>query len=144
MELTSTIQNDTVRQEIAADCSQLIDRQVSTKSGLSGLALKAAYKVVKGIGADYVPGAINRLLPETCAALDPIWAEGVQQGDPVAYLSEHKDRTADTILSTTDRRIANNGNAVIKSSYNKLRKSVKSDVVTAVPELAQILGKHVR
>lgn len=143
MELTSAIQNETVRNEIAADCSQLIDRQVSAKSGLSGMALKAAYKVVKGIGADYIPGAISRLLPETCAALDPIWAEGVREGDPVTYLSEHQDRTADTILSTTDHRIANNGNAIIKSSYKKLRKSVKGDVVAAVPELARILKKYV-
>ena len=142
MELTNTIQDKAVRDRIAADCTQLIDQQVSAKSGLSGLALKATYGVVKGIGADYIPGAINRLLPETCAALDPIWAEGTQAGDPVAYLTQNKDRTADIILSTTDTRIANNGNGVIKASYNKLRKSVKSDVATAVPELAKILDKH--
>ena len=142
MKLTNTIQDKAVRDRIAADCAQLIDRQVAAKSGLSGLALKATYGVVKGIGADYVPGAINRLLPETCAALDPIWAEGAQSGDPVAYLTQHKDRTADVILSTTDTRIANNGNGVIKASYNKLRKSVKGDVTAAVPELAQILDKH--
>lgn len=142
MELTSTIQDQTVRKDIAADCTQLIDRQVSNKGGLSGLAFKATYGVVKGLGADYIPGAINRLLPETCAALDPIWEEGKQKGDPVAYLSQHQDRTADIILSTTDRRIANNGNSVIKASYNKLRKSVKGDVASAVPKLAEILGKY--
>lgn len=142
MALTQTIQDAAVRKEIAADCSQLIDQIVSTKSGLSGLAFKATYGVVKGIGADYIPGAINRLLPETFAALDPIWQEGKTQGDPVNYLSTHKDRTADVILSTTDHRIANNGNAVIKASYNKLRKSVKGDVAAAVPDLAQIISKH--
>ena len=144
MELTNKIQDEAVRESIAADCTHLIDQQVSAKSGLSGLALKATYGVVKNVGADYVPGAIKRLLPETCAALDPIWAEGVQKGDPVAYLSQHKDRTADVILSTTDTRIANNGSGIIKASYNKLRKSVKSDVAAAVPELAQILSKHTR
>ena len=144
MELTQKTQDAAVRKEIAADCTQLIDRIVSAKSGLTGLAFKATYGVVKGIGADYVPGAINRLLPETCAALDPIWEEGKQKGDPVTYLSDRKDRTADIILSTTDTRIANNGNSVIKGAYNKLRKSVKGDVAAAVPELAQILDKHTR
>lgn len=144
MTLTSKIQDKAVRKSIAADCTQLIDQQVSAKGGLSGLALKATYGVVKGIGADYVPGAINRLLPETCTALDPIWAEGIEKGDPVAYLSQNKDRTADLILSTTDKRIANNGNGVIKASYNKLRKSVKGDVAAAVPELAQIIDRHLR
>ena len=142
MELTSKTQDEIIRARIAADCAQLIDQQVSAKSGLSGLALKATYGVVKGIGADYIPGAIKRLLPETCTALDPIWTEGLQKGDPVAHLSQNKERTADVILSATDTRIANNGSGLIKASYNKLRKSVKGDVAAAVPELAQILSKH--
>ena len=144
MELTNQIKDKAVRDGISADCTQLINQQVSAKGGLSGLALKATYGVVKGIGADYVPGAINRLLPETCAALDPIWAEGIAKGDPVAHLSQNQDRTADIILSTTDARIASNGNTIIKGAYNKLRKSVKGDVAAAVPGLAQIIGKHTR
>lgn len=142
MELTRKIQDKAVRESIAADCTQLIDRQVKAKSGLSGMALKATYGVVKGVGADYIPGAIQRLLPQTCAALDPMWEEGLQKGDPVAHLSQNEDRAADLILSATDARIESNGSGVIKASYNKLRKSIKGDVAAAVPELAQILGKH--
>ena len=133
-----------MRQGIVADCTQLIDTQVSNKGGLGGMALKAAYGAVKGIGGDYVPGAVNRLLPEICQALDPIWGEGVQAGDPVNHLSTNSDRTADIILSTTDARIASKGGSgLIAKTYNKLRKSVKKDVADAVPGLAQILSKHV-
>lgn len=142
MELTTKINGSDIYNSIAADCSQLMDDLVSAKSGLSGMAFKATYKVVKGVGADYIPGAIKRLLPATLKALDPIWAEGREKGDPVAYLSEHSDRTADLILSTTDERIKNNGGGIIGASYKKLRKSVKPDVVAAVPELAKILDKH--
>jgi len=143
MQLTQAIQDNSVRSAIAADCTQLIDQQVSKKGGLSGMALKATYKVVKGIGADYIPGAVNRLLPETCAALDPMWAEGVAQGDCAGYMSENSDRAADLVLSATDARIERVGTGVIRASYNKLRKSIKSDVVAAVPDLAKILDKHV-
>ena len=115
---------------------------VAAKSGLGGMAFKATYKVVKGIGADYIPGAVERLLPSTLNALNPIWAEGQQQGDPVAYLSQHSDRTADLILSTTDARIEHKGKGVIVSAYKKLRNSIKPDVVAAVPDLAKILGKY--
>lgn len=141
MELNDRISSNDYA-SMAKDCTHLIDEQVSAKTGLSGMALKATYKVVKGIGNDYVPGAIRRLLPETLTALSPLWTEGTQQGDSVAYLTEHSDRTADVILSTTDARIAKKGGGLVGASYQKLRKSVKRDVVNAVPELAKIIDKY--
>ncbi len=143
MELTSKIKDKSVRDRIVSDCTHLINDQVAAKGGISGMALKATYSVVKSVGGDYIPGAINRLLPEAMAALEPIWNEGEATGNPVSYLSEHSDRTADILLSTTDARIARNGGGIISTSYHKLRKSVKQDVVIAVPKLAQIIGKHV-
>ncbi|MGB3292905.1 MAG: hypothetical protein WBB01_07965 [Phormidesmis sp.] len=144
MELTDKIQDKAVRDRIAADCTQLIDTQVAAKRGLGGMALKAAYGAVKGLGGDYILGAVKRLLPEVAEALDPLWAEGVKTGDPVAYLSENSDRTAEVILSTTDQRIERKASGgIIGASYKKLRKSVKNDVATAVPGLAQIIDKHI-
>lgn len=142
MALSERLQSEQVKASVASDCAKLVDAQVASKGGLSGLALKAAYGVVRGIDANYVPGAIQRLLPEAFSALDPVWDEGVQAGDPVAYLTQHSDRTADTILSVTDAKIKRVSNNLICSSYNKLRKSVKGDIEAAVPGLAQILGKH--
>jgi len=144
MELTTQINDKETYSSIAADCAQLMDEQVSAKGGLAGMAFKATYRLIKGIGADYIPGAIKRLLPETLKALNPIWAEGQAKGDPAAYLSQHRDRTADLILSTTDARIEKNGGGIIGASYKKLRNSIKPDVEAAVPGLAQILAKHTK
>lgn len=142
MRLSEQLQHEQTTASIAAECTILMDRQVSAKSGISGLALKAAYSVVKGVSADYIPGAIQRLLPEAISALDPMWDQGIQAGDPVAHLTQNSDLTADTILSVTDAKIQRTSNGLISSSYNKLRKSVKGDIAAAVPGLAQILGKH--
>lgn len=142
MGLSHKLQDQRVAASIAADCTQLIDDQVSAKSGISGLALKAAYGVVKGLSADYIPGALQRLLPETISAIEPMWDEGMQVGDPVSHLIQNSDRTADAILSATDARIERASNKLICSSYNKFRSSVKGDIVAAVPGFAQILGKH--
>lgn len=139
MALSDTLHNAT---NVAADCAQLIDEQVASKKGIGGMAMKATYSLVKGIGPDYIPGAIERLLPETLSALEPIWNEGLQQGDPVAHLSQNRDRTADTILSVTDARIAKSSNSVVTGIYGKLRQSVKDDIAAAVPGIAQILGQH--
>lgn len=139
----STILNDQlVKPKVVGDCAQLIDRQVAAKGGLGGMALKATYGVVKGVGPGYIPGAIERILPEVVHALEPLWEEGLKTGDPVAYLSQNQDQTAEIILGVTDRRIATTDNGLVRSSYNKLRQSVKGDVAGAVPGLADILGAY--
>ncbi|MEL6136267.1 MAG: hypothetical protein AAFQ61_11200 [Cyanobacteria bacterium J06626_23] len=142
MELSQRLNHRTTHDKIAQDCALLIDQQVATKGGLGGVALKTVYGVVKGLGADYVPGAVGRLLPGTLVALNPIWAEGEQAGDPVGYLAEHRERTADAILSVTDARVQNTDNKVIAGAYGKLRKSVKGDVAAAVPDLATIIHRQ--
>lgn len=124
------------------DCVKLIDEQVSAKGGLSGLALKAAYGAVNGIKPGYVASAIEGLLPPTLTALDPIWSEGVQAGNPVEHLDKNRSRAADAVLSVTDARIAKSDNGVVKGAYNQFRKSVKSDVEEAIPGLAKIIDKY--
>jgi hypothetical protein len=142
MGLSDKVSDLETQWKVVGDCAKLMDEQVAAKSGLTGLALKAAYGVVKGVGPTYIPGAIHRLLPEVLVALDPMWDEGVQAGDPVAYLTQNRSRTADALLSTTDAKIERAQNGVVRASYNKLRKSVKSDVEEAVPGLARILANH--
>jgi hypothetical protein len=143
MGLSDKISDQATQESLVADCAKLVDEQVAAKNGISGLALKAAYGVVKGIEPNYIPGAIHRLLPEALAALDPMWDEGVQSGDPVAHLSQNRSRTADMLLSITDTKIEKAKNGVVRASYNKLRKSVKGDVEDAVPGLAKILSAYV-
>lgn len=144
MGLSDQVSDQTTQSNLIADCTKLMDEQVAAKNGLSGLALKAAYGVVKGIEPGYIPGAIQRLLPEALVALDPMWDEGIQSGDPVQHLIQNRSRTADMLLSITDSKIEKSSNGVVRASYNKLRKSVKNDVEEAVPGLAKILGTHVQ
>jgi len=141
MSLGELVKDAAVKTSLVEDCDHLINAQVSQKAGVSGMALKTAYRVVKGVGPTYVRGAISRMLPAILDALDAIWQEGMQSGNPVEYLSEHRSLTADLILSVTDHRIQYTSGPVV-GVYNKLRKSVKSDVEEAVPELANILDRH--
>jgi hypothetical protein len=142
MGLSEKFGSQDIKADVVADCVKLMDEQVAAKTGFSGVALKAAYGIVKGVGPSYIPGAIHWLLPEAVAALDPMWEEGEKLGDPVQYLSQNRSRTADLLLGITDAKIKNSKNEVVRVSYNKLRKSVKSDVEEAVPGLAKILATH--
>ncbi|MGB3138350.1 MAG: hypothetical protein WBG38_20405 [Nodosilinea sp.] len=142
MSLSNILNDESVKDKVVSDCALLIDRRVAAKGGLGGMALKATYGVVKSAGSSYIPGAIDRILPEVVSALEPMWAEGLKAGNPVAYLSQNQAQTAEVILGVTDRRIAKTDNGLVRSSYNKLRQSVKGDVAGAVPGLAEILGAH--
>ena len=142
MGLSQVFQEKDKEQSLVADLIQLIDEQVSGKGGIGGLGLKAAYSAVKGVQPGYIQGAVKRLLPEAFNALDPIWSEGVQTGDPVGYLSQNSSRSADAVLSVTDARIEKTDNGVVRGAYSKLRKSVKGDVEAAIPGLAKIIGKY--
>lgn len=142
MGLRAVIDDEALQARIAEDCAKLMDEQVATKGGISGLALKTAYGVIKGIGADYIPLTLQRLLPDAVTALEPIWVEGLAGGDPVAHLSDNRSHAADMLLGITDARIEKSNNKIVRASYSKLRQSVKSDVEAAVPGLAQIFSTH--
>jgi hypothetical protein len=142
MGLIDKFSDHTVQANLIADCAKLVDEQVAAKSGLSGLALKAAYNVVKGVEPSYITGAIQRVLPEAILALEPMWDEGLKMGSPVQHLIQNRSRTADTLLSITDARIEKAQNGVVRASYGKLRKSVKSDVEEAVPSFAKLLANY--
>lgn len=142
MALNDYLSDAAVQENVIADCRQLMDEQVAAKKGLGGVAIKTAYKVIKGLGPDYLSKAIAGLLPAICTALDPLWDEGLQNGDPVSHLSQNTSQTADAVLSVTDVRIEQSNNKPVKGAYGKLRKSVKGDVEGAVPGLAKIIGTY--
>lgn len=142
MGLINILDDPNKKEMVVNDSLKLIDESVAAQSGLSGMALKAAYAAVKGIAPTYVAGAVERLLPEALPALDPMWNEGVQNGDPVGYLTNNSSKAADAMLSVTDSKIERSSNSVVKGAYKKLRNSAKGYVETAMPGLAKIIGNY--
>ena len=142
MGLSDIILNENNRDNVVDDCVKLIDKQVAAAPGLGGLALKAAYSTVKGIRADYCAQVVDQLLPEISIALDPMWAEAVNNGNPVAYLTERKGQVADQLLQISDKKAENSTRAVVKGAYGKLRPSAKTYVENGIPDLAAIINKH--
>jgi|SRR4028118_1909981 hypothetical protein len=144
MGLSDGLNDPNKKASVVADCAKLMDEQVAAKGGLSGLGLKAGYGAVKGVKPGYIAGAIERLLPEVFVALDPMWNEGVQTGDPVGYLSQNRSRAADALLGITDARIEKTSNGIVRGTYNKFRNSAKSDVEEAVPGLAKVIDNYTK
>ncbi len=142
MGLSNSIQDQETQAKIAEECAELMDTQVAAKKGISGIAIKTAYRALKGLGPNYIQRALQGLLPPALKAVDPIWDEGIQAGDPVAHLSQNREKTAEVLLSVTDTKISKAKNKIVIATYKQVRKSVKGDVEEAVPGLATIINNY--
>jgi hypothetical protein len=142
MALRDALLDSTKKPAVIADCTTLIDEEVSSKGGLSGIAVKAGYAAVKGIKPGFITEVIEKLLPEFAEQVEPIWQEGAAKGDGAKYLVDNKGRVADALLSVTDAKSKNAKSALVRGTYEKLRGSAKKNVEDAVPRLAQLVKKY--
>ena len=143
MGLADALNDPTKKPAIVTDCCTLVDEEVASKGGLSGLAVKAGYAAVKGVKPGFIAEVVNRLLKDFADQLDPLWEEGRKKGDPAAHLVSNKSRVADALLSVTDSKAKSSKSSVVRGTYEKLRGSAKKNVEEAVPRLAKVLQKHV-
>ncbi len=126
---------------VVRDCLTLIDDEVSDKGGLTGLAIKAGYKAVKGVKPGFIQAAVEGLLPEFSVALDPIFQETGGK-DVTAHFMGNADRVADALLAITDAKAKSSPHGVVKGAYDKLRGIAKKNVAAAVPRLGHLIEKH--
>jgi hypothetical protein len=132
------------RGAVIDDALRVLDAEVDSKGGLSGIAIKTAYKIVKGISPDFLQKTVDHLLNDFLNALDPLYQEAVQKGtDPKQLLLQNPGRVADALLAITDGRARNANNPAVKKTYEKLRDGAKKHVEAAVPRLADMFGRHV-
>jgi len=142
MGLVESLADESKKGAVIADVVKLVDEEVSSKGGLSGIALKAGYAAVKGVKPGFVQSVVKKLLPEFAAKLDPFWTDGLKDGKPLAYMEREKSRVADALLSVTDAKIDGAQSDTVKSLYKKLRGSAKKNVEEAVPRLARVVEKY--
>ncbi|TAF08668.1 MAG: hypothetical protein EAZ77_06555 [Nostocales cyanobacterium] len=144
MGLSDELLNSNDKALLVEDCCTLIDQQVQNKSGISGITLKSAFAAIKGIKPGYISDVVEQLLPPCLNAIDPIWNEGKEKGDPVGYLVNNSSVTADALLSITDVRAKQSNRSIVRGTYEKLRGSAKKHVEEAVPDFAKIIDKYTK
>jgi hypothetical protein len=134
-----------VRPKVVTDCVQLIDDEVRDKSGLSGLAIKAAYGVVKAVKPGIITETLDALLDSFVARLEPLFAEWQKNtATPFSsFLDPRAGQAADALLAITDERARVAKNQTLKKAYEKLRPSGKKQVETAIPRLGRMISKYV-
>jgi hypothetical protein len=144
MGLSEALADKDKKGKIVADCAVLIDEEVGAKGGLSSIPLKAGYKAVKSIKPGFISHVLDHLLPEFATKVDPIWAEGMKDGDgkPADFFQKNRSRVADALLSVTDEKAKRAKSGLVQSTYQSLRGTAKKHVEDAVPRLSKLLEKY--
>ena len=134
------------RPALLTDCERLIEAEVDSKSGLSGLAIKAAYKVVRAVKPGIIRESMDGLLDDFVRRLEPFYAQHRSTGaEPRAFgvaLAKRSGEAADALLGITDERARRARNATLKGAYERLRPSAKKHVEEAVPRVGRTLSTH--
>ncbi|HEX5098652.1 MAG TPA: hypothetical protein VFV94_04100 [Polyangiaceae bacterium] len=131
------------RGKVVDDACGVLDQEVADKGGLTGIAIKGAYKIVQGVKPGFIREAVDGLLEDFLDALDPIYQEAVQKKRPAgAFVRENASRVADALLAITDARAQRAKSQVIRGAYDKLRPMAKKQVEAAAPRLGDLLGRH--
>ena len=132
------------RSAIIDDSLRVLDAEVDSKGGLGGIAIKGAYKIVKGVSPEFLRNVVDHLLDDFLNALDPIYQESVQRGiNARQHLTSNPGRVADSLLAITDARAHRAKNQMVKKTYEKLRDGAKKHVEAAVPRLGEMFARHV-
>jgi len=59
------------RPKVIGDCVQLITEEVDSKGGLTGIAVKATFAVVKAVKPGFINEAVDHMLNDFVGRLDP-------------------------------------------------------------------------
>lgn len=134
------------RNVVIRDSVRLIDAEVDSKGGMTGLALKGGYKVVKKLrGGRMIEQAVDHLLDDFTGALDPMYQEYVNDDETPTfekYVSARRNEAADALLGITDEKIKEAENRVIIKTYGKLRPTAKKHVEDALPGVGRLIDEY--
>jgi len=120
----------------------VVEDEVASKSGLSGTAIKTAYKAARKIDDRIVRRAIAGMLPEFLDQLEPFWAGRGEQPFG-AHLAGQGERASEALLAVTDARAANPKHAAVAKVYGMLRGKAKDHVPAALPRVGTALERQI-
>jgi fructosamine-3-kinase len=145
MHLKDLLGDPAQREKVVSDCVDLIDAEVKSKSGLSGMAIKAGYAVINGMKPTFVREAVDHMLDEFATKLDAIYQEAKTANKPIAsYFDNNAPRVADALLEITDARAKRAKTPAVAKTYERLRGDAKKNVEAAVPRLGALVAKYDR
>jgi hypothetical protein len=133
--------------DVMADSLRYLDEEIARRSGIGGMAIKGAYKVIKNIqGGKMIEKAVRVLIPEFIDKLDPYYLRFQQEGKGQPweeFLRPHYPALADELLAVTDRKIQGTDNRAVRGAYEKLRPRAQKEVMASLPSLTRWMERYI-
>ncbi len=147
MALTDHLTESARRSAVVDDAEQVLKAEVRDKSGLTGIAVKATFKVVEGFSPNFVHKAIDDLLDDFIGQIEPFYDQWVAEGGSSScpdFFTRNGSAVADALLSITDGRAQKSRHRALVKAYGKLRPKGKQHVQAAMPRVGALIERQTR
>src|SRR5690349_2901598 len=106
-------------------------------SGISGMAVKLAYKTVTSFAPGYYHDIVTAIVTLLVDKLEPYWVDfnasgGSEFGD---YLAKRGDEVSEALLSVTDAMAVRSERPGIIKAYHTVRSGAGKHIQTALPQV---------
>jgi hypothetical protein len=130
--------------KVVDDCLDLIEQEMSDKSGIAGTAVKLAYKTASAFAPGYLRSTVESLLPGFTDKLQPFWADFVASGSGEFgdYLTKRADEVSEALLTITDAAAEKSERPVIVKAYRTVRGGAGRQIGAALPRLGDLVVKY--
>ncbi len=143
MHLSAHLTPASARSAVVADACDLISAEVARTSGVSGFAIRSAYRALTRLRPGMLSSAVDSLLDPFADRLDPFYQEHLTTGRPLAdIMSEQRTSMAEALLAVTDERAARTKQAQLRRVYHRVRGSARSHVEEAAWGVAELIETH--
>lgn len=129
---------------VVTDLQALVSSELDSKGGVSGTALKAAYKAITSFAPGYYQQVISVMLPGMTDALQPYWADFLTSGgaDFGDYLSKRGGEVSESLLAVTDNMAEISGRPAVVKAYRLVRGGAGKNIEAALPNLGTLVQKY--
>ena len=132
---------------LVRDCAELVRREATSRSGVSGVVIKGGLKVIEKTRPQILEELFQSLLPTFVARLETR-LNALMTAAPSASLStlitENASMVAGALLAVTDERAERSKLKALVKVYGKLRPLAEGQIIMAVPALAELITRYMR
>ncbi len=133
-----------VQPKVVADTLALVDSELANKSGVSGTAVKVAFKAITAFAPGYYQETVQSMVPDMVNQLAPFWADFTASGsaDFGDYLAKRGDEVSEALLKVTDAMRDRSGRAAVVKAYSAVRNGAGRHIEAALPNLGTMVQKY--
>ena len=136
-----------LRAQVVKAAVGVLDAEVADKRGVSGLAVKGAFKIVRRLRPDFLEKAIDDLLDDFVPKLLPYWERCKDAPDGKTcqqYFVANASEVSDSLLSVTDERAKHSRHKTLVKTYGKLRPRGKEHVIASMPRVGAMIQEFTK